>query len=462
MNKFVGRKNELTMLENAYGSSKSEFIPVYGRRRIGKSELILHFIEKKPSIYLLGKKSTPQLQIREFLDILSNTYSQPLIANSRVDNWKEALELIVKHKKTDKKMVVVFDEFQWLAETSPDLISILQEFIDTEWKKRKDIMLIICGSYMGFMEKEILGEKSPLFGRRTAQILLKPFNYKDAADFFPSWSYKDKAKAYFVCGGVPFYLLFFSENKSIFKNIEENFFSEFSALYREADFLLKEELRELQKYYAILTSLAAGSLTYFDISKVTGIEEKKLYYYIEQLIALGYVRRRYPLLTQRHSSKNVRFIIDDALLKFWFRFVYPNTAYIPQVNAKDAFQNLVKPYIDSYFGTCFENLCREALAGAYLTEGIYGDFEIGEYWDKCLQIDVVGHRKKEGIDICECKWTGIKSTNKLVNELRSKIRKYPNDDNLTIQGRIFSRETIKEHKKFPEIRFYSLEDIYLL
>lgn len=460
MDKFIGRKNELQILENAYRSPKSEFIPIYGRRRIGKSELILHFIEKKPSLYILGKKSTQQLQINEFLDILSRAYSEPLIASSNVDSWKKALKFVGDHKKTDKKIIIVLDEFQWIAETSPDLISVLQELLDNEWKKRKDIMLIICGSYMGFMEKEILGEKSPLFGRRTSQILLKPFGYKEVSDFFPSWSYKDKAKAYFVCGGVPFYLLFFSQNKSLFKNIEDNFFSEFSALYREPDFLLKEELRELQKYYAILMSLATGSLTYFDIAQKTGIEEKKLYYYIEHLIALGYVRRRSPLLHHRASSKDVRFIIDDPLLKFWFRFVYPNTAYIPQVDSKDSFQNLVKPYIESYFGNCFERLCREALIKTYLKNGVYGDFEIGEYWDKSVQIDVVGYRKDEGIDLCECKWAKIKSIKKVVEELQEKIKKYPNDENLTIQGRIFTKEPVRESKNFPSIKFCSLEEMY--
>lgn len=461
MEKFIGRQKELSLLEQAYKSSQTEFIPIYGKRRIGKSELILHFIKNKTSVYFLGKQSTPQMQIKEFLNEAAKVFKEPLLANLNITTWKDALKVITEQKKNDKKLVIVMDEFQWIAKSSPDLPSVLQEFLDITWKKRKDIFLILCGSYMGFMEKEVLGEKSPLFGRRTSQILLKPFSYKESAEFHPSWSLKDKASVYFICGGIPYYLLFFKEGNSLIKNIENNLFDEFAPLFREPDFLLKEELRELPNYYAILMCLASGALTNQEISKKTGIDERKLHYYFQHLIELRYVRRHFPLTSKNPSPKQVKFILEDPLLKFWFRFVYPNMTYISQIDPKDSVQNLVKPKLDSYFGLCFEKLCQEGLLFMYQKQFISTSFKIGEYWDSSLQIDIIGYRKNEGIDLCECKWGNIRSIKNLGNNLKEKMKKYPNYEGLTLKGIIFSQKKLPKKNQITGISYYDLNDLYL-
>ena len=141
-------------------------------------------------------------------------------------------------------------------------------------------MIILCGSYIGFMERAVLGSKSPLFGRRTAQILLRPFPYTEAAEFHPRWSLSNKATAYFICGGIPLYLNFFNQANSVEKNIEDNLLNEYSPLYREPDFLLREELRDIQNYYAVLMAVAQGYSTNPKIAAYGGIPEKSLHYYL--------------------------------------------------------------------------------------------------------------------------------------------------------------------------------------
>ena len=225
---FIGRQAELQVLERAYRSSRTEFIPVYGRRRVGKSELILHFIRDKPALYFLGKKAPPQLQIRAFMETAARALGQPLLASVSAADWGTALGTVLSQKSGTARLVLAFDEFQWTAQASPELPSILQEQLDRSWKQRGDVLLILCGSFIGFMEREVLGEGSPLFGRRTAQILLKPFSFREAALFHPGWSAADRAQAYFVCGGVPLYLRFFSPADSIRANIESNLLSEFA------------------------------------------------------------------------------------------------------------------------------------------------------------------------------------------------------------------------------------------
>jgi len=162
----------------------------------------------------------------------------------------------------------------------------------------------------------VLGQKSPLFGRRTAQILLRPFPFREAAQFHPSWSVSHRAQAYFICGGMPLYLRFFSARDSIRTNIEKNLLSEFAPLYREPDFLLREELREVESYFGILMTLSSGSHTPATIAEHTGIGERNLYYYLQHLTELGYVSRRYPLTGGRPVARSVRFVLDDPLLRF--------------------------------------------------------------------------------------------------------------------------------------------------
>ena len=214
---FVGRKNELAFLETAFQSEKSEFIPIYGRRRVGKSELILKFIEHKKSIYFLGKQAPSMVQLKSFMEQASLALDDPLIERIQMDDWEEALDLCVERLTANGKAVLVLDEFQWMVEMAPDLPSVIQQMWDRKWKAGGKVILILCGSFIGFMEREVLGRKSPLFGRRTGQIHLKPFGYLEAGDFHPSWSESDKARAYFVCGGVPLYHLFFEHRRSLEK-----------------------------------------------------------------------------------------------------------------------------------------------------------------------------------------------------------------------------------------------------
>ena len=457
---FIGRQVELQVLERAYQSSRTEFIPVYGRRRVGKSELILHFIRDKPALYFLGKKAPPQLQIRAFMETAARALGQPLLASVSAEDWGTALGTVLSQKRGTARLVLAFDEFQWTAQASPELPSILQEQLDRSWKQRADVLLILCGSLIGFMEREVLGEGSPLFGRRTAQILLKPFSFREAALFHPGWSAADRAQAYFVCGGVPLYLRFFSPADSIRSNIESNLLSEFAPLYREPDFLLREELREVANYHAILVALSSGSRASAAIARQTGLPERNLHYYLQQLTELGYVSRRYPVTGRRPVARNVRFALDDPLLRFWFRFVYPHLGFIAQMGPRRSFQELIRPDLESYFGACFERLCREALPLLYEREGVGAAWEIGEYWDKRTQIDVVGLRQDNRTDIGECKWGAVRSPRALAAELQKKIDSYPNQRGATIQGRLFTRGKLMRRTAPTPVSFHALEELY--
>jgi len=458
---FVGRKAELRVLERAFRSRESSLIPIYGRRRVGKSELILRFLKNKTAVYFAGKKARAELQMREFLKESSVALKQPLLAGFSTIQWKDILNAVVDQWKSDKKLIIVFDEFQWTVEASPELPSILQELWDRKWKKSGNVMLILCGSYIGFMEREILGKKSPLFGRRTAQIHLKPFPCSEAALFHPQYSIVDKARSYFICGGIPLYLRYFSDDRSLEMNICDNLLSPFAPLFQEPEFLLREELREVENYYAILLAVSSGSHLHRDISSHTNIESRKLHYYLNQLIQLGYLKRHYPLTGKKPNQRDVRYILEDPLLRFWFRFIYPNISYITQRGAEKALRDRIKSKLDSYFGVCFERLCREALPAVYRKEGVNAGFELGEFWNRETQIDVVGLREDNVTDLCECKWGKIRSFPAAAKELEKKVALFPNDRGATIVRRIFSRYESPRKSSIPEkLRWHSLNDLY--
>ncbi|MEK7675519.1 MAG: ATP-binding protein [Verrucomicrobiota bacterium] len=191
---FLGRTRELKVLQEAWSSERSGFIPIYGRRRVGKSELIVQFMSGKRGLYFVGKRASGEAQLQEFLEAAARAVGDSLLAQARVTNWKSALELVGQRLPGKGKFILALDEFQWIAEASPELPSVIQELWDRVWSRSGRVLLILCGSYIGFMEREVLGRRSPLFGRRTAQILLRPFSHLEAARFHPRLSTVDQAR----------------------------------------------------------------------------------------------------------------------------------------------------------------------------------------------------------------------------------------------------------------------------
>ncbi len=460
---FIGREEELALLRQALRSPRSELVPIYGRRRVGKSELILQFMADQPGVYFVGQQSSPALQVREFLAEAAGALGVPLLAQLRATGWQEALRTVTEQwtrNNPGRKLVLALDEFQWIVAASPGLLAELQHCWDRWWRDAGNVMLLLCGSYLGFMEREVLGSKSPLFGRRTAQIHLQPFGYREAARFHPRWSLQDQARAYFLVGGLPQYLLYLDDSRSIGANVREQVLSEFAPLFHEPVFLLREELREVAPYQALLHAVASGHGTAPAIATATGLPERNLHYYLQQLTSLGYLRRRYPLEGHRPNRRRVRFEIDDPLLRFWFRFVFPNVSVIRSAGPDRAFGDRIAPSLDAWFGGCFERLCREALPLIYAQERVAAAFEVGEYWSTATQIDVVGMRDDNWTDLGECKWGPVRSPRALEAELERKLQQYPNSRGATLGRRYFTRR--KPAARSKSDGWYSLADLYAL
>ncbi len=216
------------------------------------------------------------------------------------------------------------------------------------------------------------------------------------------------------------------------------------------------------KYCGILFALAAGAPNAPQIAAMTGVSERNLHYYLQNLIELGYVARRHPLTELAPSPRHVHFRIEDPLLRFWFRFVYPHLAALSQNGPERMFADQVAPQLDADFGECFERLCREALPALYRQEEVPGSFTVGAYWDAGTQIDVVGLRSDNRVDLGECKRGPIRSAPSIETELSDRMRRYPNPSNATLQGRVFCRRPPPKSAAPRTHRWHTLEELYAL
>lgn len=455
---FVGRAAELAALERQYRRDGGAFVPVYGRRRVGKTELLLRFCRGKQAIYFAATQGTAQQQLRSFMRTAAVALGKALLAEVAVTDWDHAFELVVREANPSRRLLLVLDEFQWLCASAPELPSIIQKRWDHEWQRKRGPMLVVCGSYVGFMEREVLGHKSPLFGRRTGQLQLRPLNFFEAGEFFPRWSREDRARAWFTCGGVPAYLKAFSQDRSIDQNLIEAFLEVDSPLQREAEFLLREELRDVASYATVIEALAAGHAAPTALSKYAGLTVPRVMYFLNTLLELGYVERRLPLVPGRASKKLTRYVIGDPLLRFWFRFVAPHFSAIRQGPPSRVFQQLVQPHLEPFYGAGFEALCREALPALLRNERVVADVQVGEFWNRDAQLDAVALRADRWVELGECKWGAPGSVASVLSTLRTAAEAYPSRG-LTVRYRLFTRRAVRVAAP-ADVKLHDLDDLY--
>ncbi|MEW6620248.1 MAG: ATP-binding protein [bacterium] len=401
---FVNREKELAVLEKRFTSNEPEFLVIYGRRRVGKTELIRHFIKNKPHIYFLADKRSEKEQLELFSTLCQEYFTDPFLNLQPFTSWDSAFAYL-SGKITDR-FILVFDEFPYLVETNPSLPSILQRHWDTNISQGK-IFLILCGSSMSFMEKEVLSYKSPLYGRRTGQFLIKPFNFVQIRNFFPEKSLTELVEISAVFGNIPQYLKCVYPQLNTFDNIRENILKEDKLLFREVQFILMEELRTPQNYFAILKAISFSKTKVNEIVQFTGLERGMVGKYLDVLIGLGLIERKVPI-TEKIPLKSRKgiYVIRDNFFRFWFRFVYPNLSYLEEAR-EDYVMDIIRRDFTTYLGETFEEIAREYIFSLSLDDKLPAKFDkIGSFWDSEEEIDIVGINEKEkAILFGECKWT---------------------------------------------------------
>ncbi len=399
---FIGRESELKFLNNCYESDNAEFVVLYGRRRVGKTETLTEFCKGKPNVFYSCREYTPEKQLAEFSDKLLSWKPDVKAYTDSFADWDKAFSFIGEMEEEDKTIIVI-DEFPYMCKNNPSIPSILQIIWDTILKN-KNIMLIICGSSMSFIEKELLSEKNPLYGRTTGIYKMLPMPYYDAIKFLPDFSDEDKLIAYSILGGIPHYLKQFDSKRTLKDNIINKILTKGTVLYSEVEFLLRQELRETAIYNTVIEAIALGNTTFNEILTKTGIEKSKLSVYLKNLIELGIVEREFSVLSsakERASSSKGLYNLTDNYFKFWYAYGYSNLSDLEMDDALGVWEDYIEGSLHDFASKSFEKVCIEYMYSLNKHRKLPFRFsKIGCWWGSVTKI-IEGEKRNfaEEIDI---------------------------------------------------------------
>lgn len=415
---FIDRRDELSSLQARYQGSSAEMIMLYGRRRVGKSELIDQFIEKNSGVRILAREETKELQLKQVSSELVHHYQDRHLESVLFPDWDAVFSYIRSH--AEERTIIAFDEFPYLVKEDSSLPSILQFHWDT-WLRDSQVFLILSGSSISMMEELTMQYKSPLYGRRTGQYLLKPLRFVHILEYCREM--KQAVELYAVFGGTPAYFLKADTNLDIFENIRTKILEEDSVLFRDTEFVLRTEVSEPRYYFSILRTVAEGSVTSSKIAQNTGLERSTVSKYLQTLMDLSLVRREIPA-GESDKSKKGRYFLSDNYFSFWFRFVYPHTKAIEMGNGDEVVHHLIRPVFSQYVGNIFEDCIRDLLWD-FNTRGLLPFLftDCSHWWHKEEEIDLVV-TGKTGYLFCEVKWQDAVHASHTCSHLMTKAERY--------------------------------------
>ena len=464
---FIVREKELSALNELYQQERFHLLILYGRRRVGKTTLLKEFCKDKDFIFFSAEQSNEKMNLEKFSDEIFRYYNDSTLES--FSSFENAFRYI-HNKQENRQLVLIIDEFPYLAHINRALISALQHLID-HTLKNSTIFMVLCGSYMGFMEKEVLSAKSPLFGRRTAQLHLKPFSYLTSVAFLDGFSDEDKLTLYGAVGGTAFYLEQVRDDFTVADNIKSLFLNQIGYLYEEPLLLLKQEVQEPGVYFAIIQAIAKGAVTSGEISQKTGEDAAKCLKYIKVLRELGIVYKEVPL-GEKEVRRKARYRVSDLMFRFWFRYVAANKSLLETDAVDIVWERRIQPDLPDYMGDVFELICQEYIM--FLNNS--GELpilatKIGRWWGsdpiqkKEVEIDLVAADNTD-IIFGECKWTSELMEPKVLERLEHSAEVFRRKTIGNSWYYLFSKsgyrpELIKIASARSDVVLVTLEDILL-
>lgn len=457
---FIGRKKELAELESRYMEKTPQLVVVYGKRRLGKTALLKEFAKDKTHFFYVSRETIDNEQIKLFSEeILSDNPVKEFI--STFDNWEKAFLFLVNESKS-KKILLIVDEFPYIAQNNKEILSVLQKIWDQQ-NDNNEIMFVITGSSLSYIEDEILSTESPLYGRTTATIKLDSLSFYDAQGILKSFTLEDQIKYYSILGGIPRYLKILDHKLSFKENIIKYLINKFSFLYQEVNLLMREELREPSTYYAILSSVAFGNNTIKDIAKDTLLDKTKINVYLKNLIQLNVLYKRVPLLLPDEKANQHRslYLFNEPYFHFYFRYIVSNLSVIEKMDPDDFFEIKIKPDIDNFIEKNFQEIGLEYLKRENANNKLEHHYEmIGNTWNEKVELPLFGFLDESNTLSGRCFFNRLPSIEE-VNELKQLTALYLNKNkinniyyyisNLTISSDLRNLENIDKGIRFIQL-----------
>lgn len=423
---FINRVKELEWLEGAYhhASQSGQFLVVYGKRRVGKTELITHFVHNKPSIYYLANRTTRAEQLQSVTSVFMAGFSDTYIAGSTFPNWREFFDYVIKkvgeRKKSEPPVVIIFDEFPYLVEAEGGISSFFQYGWDMGLKDKR-VLLIVMGSSISMMYKHALAKSAPVYGRRTGQWLVEPFSFQETKKFYPKASFEHSFSLFAVSGGIPAYARVFDGKKTLRENIVEHVLPEGKYLSIEPELLLSEEFDDARVYLTILQAIGLGRTKFSEIVQQSHVPATALPVYLKTLLDLRLVKKEVPVTEpNREKSKKGSYSLSDPFLRFYFSFIFPHSSLI-KGRSYDALFFQHADLLTQLVAKSYEDTSVEFIKDAEEL-GVLPHFEhLGRWWDKNTEIDVVGLNTAENsILFVETKWNKKPLDVSVLDALKSK------------------------------------------
>lgn len=359
---FIGRETELKFLNDKYEAEGGQLVVLYGRRRVGKTETLREFCKGKPHIFFSCTQTTDRVQLQKFSKQMLKENIPARSYITEFADWEKAFRAVLDLPYGDHKKLIVIDEFPYMCKGNKSIPSVLQNLWDAELRDA-NVMIVLCGSAMSFIEKDLLAEKNPLYGRATGIYKMKEMGFYDAVKFFPEYSPRDKVIAYSVLGGIPHYLKQWNPKLSVAENIKSNILTKGCILYSEVDFLLHQELRETPIYNSIIEAVALGNTTLNNISQKSLVEDtSKTSVYLKNLIELGIVEREFSVdakIKEQANGNRGTYRLTDNFFRFWYAFGFANFSQLEDGDVDGVYEYIVEPALHEFASFAFEDVCRE-------------------------------------------------------------------------------------------------------
>jgi hypothetical protein len=441
ISKFIGRQKELSLLEDEWNKTNGRLIILYGRRRIGKTRLITEFTSNKNGIFYFAENTSPHIQIKRLQEKIAEFTRDEILRNLDIKDWDQLFGYLTRNCPTERFYLVI-DEFSYLIKSDKSILNTLQKYWDTALSA-SNIFIILSGSMLGLMSEMVLSHASPLYGRRSRDLLLEGLSFSDSKEFL-NMPFQETLETYMILGGVPEYLLKASEYTDITNFVEKEFLDKFGYFHREPYFIISQEFKELKTYFSILNSIAFGNTKPTDIANFVGMDARKIYPYLGNLIRLGFIKRQVSILG---TQKKGIYLIKDPVFDFWFNFV---SKYKEEIE-KGVFE-LRNDDMTRFFGKRFEIFVQQEII-----HHLIPDFQkIGRWWHKDEEIDVLAlNEVQKEIAFFECKWQEVdrKRSEHILADLKRKtaLVKWHNRERRELYGIIGKK--INAKKKLREMGY---------
>lgn len=402
---FIGRKDELDLVNRLWDSNQSELIILYGRRRIGKTRLLTHWMNehREHGLYWMAEPTSAVDQLRSFSQAIANFADpdEPAPLDFTYANWEQALKQVALLAR-GQRLALFIDEITYLMDINPSIIGTFQKVWDHRLTD-SNVLLALSGSQMGLMQKELLSYQAPLYGRSTAQVRLSPLPFGVTAQYFPDYTSKERVAMYAIYGGVPAYWERLDPNISVMENVQIQLRPSNAWMLDEHRLLLQDFITDLYNYVGIMRAMANGAQTLSEIGKMNGLSSTHMTSYLGILRETGFVERKVPVTQRNTKSRLGRYQVTDPYLRFYYRFLAAYQSKLAMGQQEQVLHSIEENMPEFIQAGTWQELCQEWLLRAS-SRGILPIpiEEVGGEWKRNFNIDVVGISETEKSIILGC------------------------------------------------------------